>query len=99
MARTAREVLNELRWRSGRDLGRAEIWVADRARAGGARVLLGAEIRDLGHRYFSTARATIPYYKILKILYDGKVLFERPDSTERPAEPAPRSHRERDAGA
>ncbi len=76
MPRTAREVLNELRWRQGYDLGRAEIWIADR-RAAGGRVLSGADIVELGHRYFVTARATIPFYKILRIVYDGRILFER----------------------
>jgi len=80
VARTAREVLNELRWRQGLDLSRAEIWVADRTRPEGGRVLSGAEIRELGHRYFMTARATIPFYKIVKITYEGRALFERPES-------------------
>ncbi len=82
--RTAREILNELRWRTGRDLARAEIWVADRTRPEGGRVLSGSEIRDLEHRYFSTAHATIPYYKIVKIVYDGRAIFER---REPPASP------------
>ncbi len=77
MARTARETLNELKWRRRLDLSRAEVWVADRTQPGGGRVLSGAEIVNLGHRYFTTARATIPFYKIVKILYDGRVLFER----------------------
>ncbi len=76
MPRTAREVLNELRWRQGYDLARAEIWIADR-RAAGGRVLSGADIVELGHRYFVTARATIPFYKVLRIVYDGRILFER----------------------
>ncbi len=76
--RTAREVLNELRWRQGYDLGRAEIWVADRRRPSGGRILSGADIVELGHRYFLTARATIPFYKVLRISYEGRVLFERP---------------------
>lgn len=84
MRRTAREILNELRWRPGRDLGRAEIWVADRTRPEGGRVLSGAEIRDLGHRYFSTAHATIPYHKIVKIVYRGSVIFERTEPTGPP---------------
>ena len=77
VTRTARETLNELKWRRGLDLARAEIGIADRTRPGGGRVLSGAEIVSLGHRYFTTARATIPFYKILKITYGEKVLFER----------------------
>ncbi len=82
--RTAREVLNELKWRRGRDLSQAEIWIADRTTPEGGRVLSGAEIQELGHRYFQTARATIPFYKIVKITYGGRVLFERRE------EPRPR---------
>lgn len=75
--RTARGVLNELRWRGDLDLGRAEIWIADRVRPAGGRILSGSEIVELGHRYFTTARATIPFYKVLRIEYEGRVLFER----------------------
>jgi uncharacterized protein (UPF0248 family) len=82
VARTARETLNELKWRRGLDLSRAEIWVADRTRPERGRILSGAEIVDLGHRYFTTARATIPFYKILKITYGGRVLFERREVRE-----------------
>ncbi len=77
MARTARETLNELKWRKGLDLSRAEIWIADRTQPTGGRILSGSEIVTLGHRYFTTARATIPFYKILKITYRGRVVFER----------------------
>lgn len=82
VARTARETLNELKWRKGFDLACAEIWIADRARPEGGRVLSGAEIVSLGHRYFTTTRATIPYYKILKITYGDRVLLERPEGRE-----------------
>lgn len=73
---TAREVLNELRWREGRDLAKAEIWVRGR-RADEAKAIRGDAVADLRRRYFSTATATIPYYKIVRIVYDGEVLFER----------------------
>ena len=77
MARTARDTLNELKWHGGYDLYRAEIWIADRMRPEGTRILSGAEIVDLGHRYFTTAHATIQFYKILRISYGGRVLFAR----------------------
>jgi len=74
---TAREVLNELRWREGRVLAKAEVWV--RGRTGrDVKAVGGDEITDLGRRYFSTATATIPYYKIVRIVYEGEVVFERP---------------------
>jgi uncharacterized protein (UPF0248 family) len=79
VTRTAREVLNELKWRKGHDFSRAEVWVADRTRPEGSRILSGTEIVHLGHRYFTTARGTIPFYKIVRITYGGLVVFERPD--------------------
>ena len=73
---TAREVLNELRWREGRSLARAKMWVRGRT-AEDVKAIDGDEILELGRRYFTTARATIPYYKVVRIVYEGHVLFER----------------------
>lgn len=74
--RTARDVLNELRWREGLDLAKAELWVRGRTDAD-VTMLRGDRIVDLDRRTFSTARATIPYYKIIRIAYEGQVVFER----------------------
>ena len=74
--RTARAVLNELKGRGGRDLAKAVLWVRGRT-AEDVKAIGGDEVTELGHRYFSTARATIPYYKVVRITYEGEVLFER----------------------
>ncbi len=76
-ARKAREVLNEIRWREGMDLRRAELYYADRVRAEGYRIIEGECIRELGRGYFTVEDGMLPYYKILKILYEGEVIFER----------------------
>ncbi|MEK6851338.1 MAG: RNA repair domain-containing protein [Candidatus Thermoplasmatota archaeon] len=73
--RKAREVLNELRWREGRNLRGAELWV--RGRGVDLKVIGGDEIVELGRRYFSTATATIPYYKVVRIVYEDEILFAR----------------------
>ena len=73
--RKARDVLNELRWREGRDLRKAEVWV--RGRGADEKAIGGDEILDFGRRYFSTATATIPYYKVVRIVYDGETVFAR----------------------
>ena len=80
--RAAREVLNELKWREGRDLARAVLWVRGRT-AKDVKSISGGEITDLGRRYFSTANATIPYYKVVRIESEGAVLFERPPDAPR----------------
>ena len=76
MPRKARDVLNELKWREGRALGKAQVWVRGRT-ADDVKVIGGDEIAELGRRYFSTATTTIPYYKVVRIVYEGETLFER----------------------
>jgi len=76
--RKARDVLNELRWREGFDLAKAEVWVRGRT-TDDLKAIGGDEIKEFGRRYFSTATATIPYYKILRIVYEEELVFERLD--------------------
>ncbi len=79
MARTVREILNELRWRGRDRLADATLFYQDRARPEGFRVILGSEIVDLERRYFTTASAgRLPYYKIERVEVAGRVVFERP---------------------
>ncbi len=75
---TAREVLNELRWRKGNRLADAMLWYRDRVRPEGHRLIRGSEIVDLERRYFSTATGRLPYYKVERIEVAGEVVFERP---------------------
>src|SRR5207245_11469667 len=64
MDRTARDTLNELRWREPSRLADAVLWYRDRSRPEGFARIRGSEIVDLERRYFTTARARLPYYKI-----------------------------------
>ncbi len=83
--RTARDVLYELKWREGKDLRRAEIWYADRTRAEEYKIIKGKEITELGRGYFLSGDSMLPYYKILRIVYDDEVLFERQESERKTA--------------
>jgi uncharacterized protein (UPF0248 family) len=83
MAATAREVLNELRWRDPSQLESAVLRYRDRTRPEGGRRILGSEIIDLERRYFTTAKGRLPYYKIERIDLGTKVVFEREDSGRR----------------
>jgi len=80
MRRTAREVLNELRWREPGRLGDAVVWYRDRRRPEGQRVIHGAEILGLERRYFTTAGGRLPYYKIQRIDLGEETLFDRAKS-------------------
>jgi len=74
---TAREVLNELRWRGENRLPRAVLQYRDRARPEGHLLIRGSEIVALERRYFETASGRLPYYKIERIEVAGEVVFER----------------------
>src|SRR5438876_1055351 len=60
MDRTARDTLNELRWREPSRLSDALLWYRDRTRSEGVAMIRGSEIVDLERRYFTTARARLP---------------------------------------
>ncbi len=77
MRRTARDVLNELRWREPGRLSDSVLWYSDRARPDGYRLIRGSEIVDLERRYFTTAEARLPYYKIVRIDCGGEVFYTR----------------------
>ncbi len=77
MMRTAREVLNELRWRTPDRLADAVLWYRDRTRPEGFRKIRGSEILELERRYFRTAAGRLPYYKIDRIERAGETIFAR----------------------
>ncbi|HKW42584.1 MAG TPA: RNA repair domain-containing protein [Thermoplasmata archaeon] len=77
MARTAREVLNELRWKRPDRLSDALLWYRDRTQTAGFRTIRGSEIVDLERRYFTAGQTRLPYYKIQRIECAGEVLFDR----------------------
>lgn len=77
MGRTAREVLNELRWREPGRVEDVVLSYRDRTKPDGYREIRGSEIVDLERRYFTTAGARLPYYKIDRIEVQGQVVFER----------------------
>ena len=77
MTRTARDVLNELRWRGPNRLVEAVIIYRDRTRPEGFRTILGSEIVGLERRYFVTPKVRLPYYKIERIESAGEVVFQR----------------------
>ena len=83
--RTARDVLYELKWRKGKDLKRAEVWCADRVKPEGYKIIKGEEITELGRGYLSMRESMLPYYKILRIVYDGEVVFERTEDASKTA--------------
>ena len=84
MARTAREILNELRWREPGRLADAILWYRDRLRPEGHRLIRGAEILSLERRYFTISGGRLPYYRIERIDLGEETLFDRERTSGQP---------------
>ena len=72
-----RDILNELKWKQGFDLGKAEIWYIHRGAPNDTKIMLGKDIVNLGKTFMETTEAMIPYHRVFRIVYDRKVIFER----------------------
>jgi uncharacterized protein (UPF0248 family) len=72
-----RDILNELKWKQGFDLGKAEIWYIHRGAPNDTKIISGKDISSLEKSFMRTTDAMIPYHRIFKIVYDQKTIFER----------------------
>ena len=59
------------------NLSKAEVWYVHRGAPNDSRIISGDEILDLEHSFMVLEEASIPYHRIFKIVYNGKVIFER----------------------
>ncbi len=86
--RTVRTVLNELRWRADRDFSKVEVEYVHRGAPGDTAAVSGEDIlalepwmmvirRELRGGCPVPGRAAIPYHRIVRVLYDGRVVFDR----------------------
>jgi uncharacterized protein (UPF0248 family) len=72
-----RDILNELKWKQGFDLGKAEIWYIHRGAPSDTKIISGKDISSLEKSFMRTTEAMIPYHRIFKIVYGQKIIFER----------------------
>ncbi|OGS45195.1 MAG: hypothetical protein A3K76_07030 [Euryarchaeota archaeon RBG_13_57_23] len=72
-----REVLNKLKWTDGESLDDATIWYIHRGAPGDIMVISGRRIRNLAPGFFEVDDAMIPYHRILRIEYQGEVVFDK----------------------
>jgi uncharacterized protein (UPF0248 family) len=79
-----RDVLNRLRWTEGESLEEAVIWYVHRGAPGNVKKIDGTCIISLGRGFFETDEATIPYHRILRIDYNGRILFEKDERSIEP---------------
>ena len=72
-----RNILNEYKWREDRDFNLIEVHYIDRLNPKGYAILKGEDIEDMGDKFIFTRNGMIPYHRVIRILYDGKIIFER----------------------
>ena len=72
-----RDILNELKWKQGFDLGKADVWYIHRGAPNDTKIISGKDIVALEKSFMRTTEAMIPYHRIFKIIYDQKIIFER----------------------
>ncbi len=70
-----RNILNEIKWT--KDLKKAEIWYIHRGAPNNTKIISGRNIKDISKSFFDTDNASIPYHRIIKIVYEKDILFER----------------------
>jgi len=72
-----RDILNKLKWKNDLDIKKTEIWYIHRGAANDTMIVSGKDIIDIGRSFMKTTSAMIPYHRIFKIVYNGKIIFER----------------------
>jgi uncharacterized protein (UPF0248 family) len=71
------EILNKIKWDERFDFDQLEVVYLHRGAPDDLKRIYGREIVNIGKSFLSLEGAEIPYHRIVKILYEGDVLFER----------------------
>lgn len=79
---TAKDVLNELKWREDRDFSQVEITYIHRGAPNDVMVIPGTDIKSLGRSFFETEEASIPYHRIVEIRYGNDVIWLRKEESK-----------------
>jgi uncharacterized protein (UPF0248 family) len=72
-----REILNKVKWDERMDFDQLDVVYLHRGAPDDLKTISGREIVNIGTSFLSLNEAEIPYHRIIKILYEGEVLFER----------------------
>ena len=72
-----RKTLNEYKWHPERDFSEIVVYYIDRLTPQGYATIKGDEIKDLGEKFMFTQNGMIPYHRVIKIEYKGKIVWQR----------------------
>jgi uncharacterized protein (UPF0248 family) len=70
-----RDILNDIKWT--KDIEKVEIWILHRGAQNNMKKISGKEIKTIKKSFIETTTTTIPYHRILKIIYDEEIIFNR----------------------
>jgi uncharacterized protein (UPF0248 family) len=70
-----RDILNEIKWT--KNLEKVKIWYIYRGALNNTKTISGNDIIGIGRSFLETTTINIPYHRIIKILYDDKIIFNR----------------------
>jgi len=72
-----RDILNEIKWR-GFPMHGCTVYYLHRGAPDDTMVILGSEITNLGHSFFTMETGTsIPYHRIRRIEYADKLVYRK----------------------
>lgn len=72
-----RDILNEYKWKNNKKLDEVEIWYLHRGAINDTKIIMGKEIQKLEKSFMKTRTSMIPYHRIFKLIYKGKIIFKR----------------------
>jgi uncharacterized protein (UPF0248 family) len=72
-----RVILNEIKWTDKFDINKIIVYYLHRGAPNNIKKIEGINIKEIGKSFIITTNSCIPYHRILKIIYENKILFER----------------------
>lgn len=70
-----RDILNEIKWT--KDIQMVMVWYVHRGAVHNLKTISGCDITNIGRSFLQTTTASIPYHRIIKVLYGDEVIFDR----------------------
>ena len=70
-----RDLLNKIKWE--KNIEKLEIWYLHRGALNNTKKIKGDKIINIRKSFFDTSTSSIPFHRILRIIYDEEVLFVR----------------------
>lgn len=70
-----RDILNQIKWT--KDISEVKLWYIHRGAPNNIKLLSGYDIVSINAASLDTKTSTIPYHRIVKIIYDAELLFKR----------------------